>query len=96
MDNRCSLGLLGSSSAASGIGDPWWDGAPSRPELKLGQTYFFMPSVLFSMFTHLLRSYWFFVILFVACCTLAQVFRRTFMHEFHISCSHTEWFLHFL
>ena len=50
--------------------------------------YFFPYSRLSS---YLLR----FFILFHCCCSHAQVFVKTLVHEFHISYSHTEWYLLF-
>ena len=36
-----------------------------------------------------------FLILFHSCCSYVQVFRKTLMHEFPITYSHTEWYLLF-
>ena len=36
-----------------------------------------------------------FLLSFHSCCSYAQVFRRTHVHEFNISYCHTEWYLFF-
>ena len=57
----------------------------------------FFVSPLFFVHTHapLFTSFVCFFILFHSCCSHAQVFRKTLVHEFHISYSHTEWYLLF-
>ena len=59
-----------------------------RSELKLGcWDFFFMSAVLLSIFTLLFSLF----VLFHSCCSHGEVFSRTHLHQFNISCSHTEW-----
>ena len=57
-----------------------------------------MPTVLLSTFIpFFLTSFPLsLIVLFQSCCSHAQVFGRTLVHEFHFSYSHTEWNLLFL
>ena len=58
---------------------------------------FFVPALLLSIFTPLFLHYIFvcFFVFILSCCSHAWVFRETLVHEFPMSCSHTEWYLHF-
>ena len=58
---------------------------------------FFVPALLLSILTPLLILAFFvcFFILFHSCCSHAQVFGKTLVHEFSISYSHSEWYLLF-
>ena len=50
-----------------------------------------------SFHTHAsLLTFFSFFVLFYSCCSNAWVFGKTLVHEFHISYSHTEWYLLFL
>ena len=62
------------------------------------RTSFFFSASFTSCHTHafLLTLCFCYIILFHSCCSHARVFGKTFVHEFHISYSHTEWYLFFL
>ena len=55
-------------------------------------TYFFTPYVLLIIFS-LLFFILCFQVLFHSYSSHAQLLRKTLVHEFHISYSHTEWYL---
>ena len=63
------------------MGDGW-------PELQLGRRDFFFFTL--SLFSACLFSLFFFA-LFQCCCSRAQVFGKTLVHEFHMFYRHTEW-----
>ena len=58
--------------------------------------FFFVPAFLLSVLKllFLLSLSVSLIILFHSCCSHAQVFWKTLVHEFPISYSHTEWYLH--
>ena len=60
---------------------------------RLGWLDFFVPTVLFSTFIpfFLTSSPLSLIVLFQSCWSHAQVLRRTLLHEFLFSYSHTEW-----
>ena len=70
----------------------------ARDFWRLGWRDFFVPSVLLSTFIHffLTSSPLSLIVLFQSCCSHAQVFGGTLVHEFLFSYSHTEWNLLFL
>ena len=76
------------SSHESSSGDFW----------RLGWRDFFVPTVLLSTFIpfFLTSSPLSLIVLFQSCCSHAQVFARTLVHEFLFSYSHTEWNLLFV
>ena len=76
----------------------WRDWTSSSDFWRLGWWDFFVPTVLLSTFIpfFLTSSSLSLIVLFQSCCSHAQVFGRTLVHEFLFSYSHTEWNLLFL
>ena len=60
--------------------------ARARFRLLLSCPLYFFPYLRFS-------SYLCLFMLFHSCCSHARVFGKTLVHEFHISYSHTEWYI---
>ena len=58
-------------------------------------TSFFCRARFISFHTHASLFTLFVYSLFHSCCFHARVFRKTLLYEFHISYSHTEWYLFF-
>ena len=64
----------------------------------IGLRNFFLLCTRFASFyshTSLLIFFFCYFILFLSCCPHVRVFGKTLVHEFHISCSHTELYLFF-
>ena len=76
----------------------WRDWTSSSDFWRLGWRDFLVPTVLLSTFIpfFLTSSPLSLIVLFQSCCSHAQMFGRTLVHEFHFSYSHTEWNLLFL
>ena len=76
----------------------WRDWTSSSDFWRVSWRDFFLPTVFFSTFIpfFLNSSPLSLIVWFQSCCSIAQVFGRTLVHEFHFSYSHTEWNLLFL
>ena len=61
----------------------------------IGRRDFFFRAHVASFHTHasLLTIVVCFFVLFRSCCSNARMFRKTLVHQFHISYSHTDWYL---
>ena len=66
-----------------------------RMRQAVGTSFFRARFAFFHTHACLLISFAYFFILFHSCCSHAQVFGKTLVHEFPISYSHTEWYLLF-
>ena len=86
MDYMCRLGLLGSRPLLLGV-------ATCRPELLLGRQdiFFSCPPALLSIFTLLIFFLCFYDLQISFVLFPYESVLKTFVHEFHITYSHTEW-----
>ena len=91
----CRLGKLDISSTASGSSDPEETVGPSYSSafrtVFFSYTLYFFPYMHSSLLTVFLRFFCLISFLLFPC----RVFGKTLVHEFHISYSHTEWYLFF-
>ena len=93
MDYRCRLGSLSNSSTVFGSNDlrRWSAQADVGPSALI----FFRTRCTFHFHSFLLAFFLRLFVLFQTCCSHAQVFGRTLLHEFHIFYCLSEWNLHF-
>ena len=94
MDYRCRIYSLSNSSTASGSSDPGGTAGPSFSQ-AVGT---FISAIFVSFHNRSSRLTFFvcFYVLFHSCCFHSHVFGKTLEHEFHFSCSRSEWNLHSL